>query len=106
MFAKQAMFNAKRFYNAVYKDIENQISDDILKQIYTMHYAGQAQDMIGIIPVMTFWEFMDKIRTEEYRGREEWNEIRAELPDWVIELDMKSGVLGEENFIPCDGEEA
>lgn len=103
--AEQNFWNAKRFYHAVYKEIENQISDEILKNIYTMHYAGSAQDMLGFIPSMTFFEFMDKVKTEPYGGRDEWNEIRSKLPDWLIELEKKSGVLGEEDFIPYDGEE-
>lgn len=105
MFAKQNFWNAKRFYKAIYKDIENRISDEVLKTMYTGQYAAQAGEMIGFIPCMTFFEFMEKVKTEEYRGKEEWEEIRAELPDWVIELDRKSGVLGAEDFIPYDGEE-
>lgn len=105
MFAKQNFFNAKRFYNAIFKDIEKTISEDIIKTMYTSQYAGQAMEMIGIIPQVTFFEFMDKIRNEEYRGKEEWDEIRKELPEWVIEKDKFSGVLGEEDFIPYDGEQ-
>ena len=93
MFAKENFFNAKRFYHECYKEIENQISEDILKKIYTMHYAGHSSDMVGIIPSLTFFQFLDKIKSEDYRGKEEFDEIRSELPEWVIELDMKSGVL-------------
>lgn len=104
LFAKQCWFNAKRFYHSVYQDIEGQISDDILKSIYTAHYAGAGQDMIGIIPQITFFEFMDKIKTESFGGKAEFDEIRKELPQWVIDLDMKSGVLGEEGYVFTDGE--
>ena len=99
MFAKENFFNAKRFYHECYKEIENQISEDILKKIYTMHYAGHSSDMVGIIPSLTFFQFLDKIKSEDYRGKEEFDEIRNELPEWVIELDMKSGVLGEEGYV-------
>lgn len=105
LFAKQCLFNAKRFYHSVYKDIEGQISDDILKSIYTAHYAGAGQDMIDIIPQITFFEFMDKIKTDSYGGKEEFDEIRKELPQWVIDLDMKSGVLGEEGYVYTHDEE-
>lgn len=105
MFAKENFFNAKRFYNECYKDIENQIDDEILKQIYTGQYAMQGQEMIGIIPEITFFDFIKKIKEEEYRGKEEFEEIRKELPDWVNNLDKKSGVLGEEGYIYCIGEE-
>lgn len=104
MFAKQNLFNAKRFYHNCYKDIEKNIDDEILKTMYTAQYAAQSQEMIGLIPEITFFEFMNKVRTDEYGGKEEFDEIRKELPDWVIELDKKSGVLGEEGYVYTDNE--
>ena len=105
LFAKQNLFNAKRFYHSCYKDIEKNIDDEIIKMMYTAQLAGQSQDMIGIIPEITFFEFMEKIKTEEYGGKEEFENIRAELPDWVKELDLKSGVFGEEGYIYTESEE-
>lgn len=99
LFAKQNLFNAKRFYNECYKEIEGQISDEIIRDMYTMQYAGHSQDMIGIIPQITFFDFMEKIKNETYGGKEEFDIIREELPPWVNELDKKSGVLGEEEYI-------
>ena len=61
--------------------------------------------MIGIIPEITFFEFMEKIKTEEFGGKQEFEAIRAELPAWVTELDLRSGVLGEEGYILTDNEE-
>lgn len=105
MFAKQNFFNAKRFYHSCYKDIERNIDQDILKTLYTAQYAAHSQEMIGLIPEITFFEFMDKVKTDEYGGKEEFETIRNELPSWVHELDMKSGVLGEEGYILTDNEE-
>ena len=104
LFAKQNWFNAKRFYNECYKAIEEQIDNKILKDLYTLQNARVSQDMIGIIPQLTFFEFMDKIKNEEFKGKEEFDSIRAELPDWVEELDKKSGVLGDEGYIYVIGE--
>lgn len=104
-FAPQCLFNAKRFYHSVYKDIETQISDDILNTLYTAQYAHSGQDMVNIIPKITFWDFMKKIKEDPYGGKEEFDEIRAKLPEWVIDLDKKSGVLGEEGYIYTIGEE-
>ena len=73
--------------------------------LYTAQNAAQGQEMIGIIPEMTFFEFMDKVRTEEYGGKAEFESIREELPDWVKELDLKSGVFGKEGYILTDNEE-
>lgn len=105
MFAKQNFFNAKRFYHSCYKDIEKNIDNGIIKMMYTAQLAGQSQDMIGIIPEITFFEFMEKIKTEDFRGKEEFDEIRKEFPDWVLELDLKSGVFGEEGYIYTNNEE-
>lgn len=92
IFAEQNLFNAKRFYNECYKEIENQIDDKVLKDMYTILLAGKAQTLIGIIPEITFFDFMDKIKTEEYRGEDEWKEIREKLPIEIIDNDIKSGV--------------
>ena len=62
--------------------------------------------MIGLIPEITFFEFMEKIKTDSYGGKEEFDQIRSELPSWVTELDMKSGVLGEEGYVFTEDEEA
>ena len=105
MFAEENLFNAKRFYHSCYKQIEDQIDENILKSMYTMQYAGHSQDMIGIIPQITFFQFLEKIKTEEYRGKEEFDEIRNKLPDWVKELDEKSGVLGKEGYVYTIDEE-
>jgi len=99
MFAEQCYFNAKRFYHTVYKYIEHEIGDEVLKNMYTAQYAGISNDMIGIIPNITFFDFLTKLKNDEFKGKEEFDEIRSKLPEWVIELDKKSGVLGEEGYI-------
>lgn len=92
IFAEQNFFNAKRFYNEVYRQIETQIDDEVLKQMYTFQLAGKAQNLIGIIPEITFFEFMERIKTEEYNGEEEFKQIREKLPKEIIDNDLKSGV--------------
>lgn len=92
IFAKQNFFNAKRFYHEAFKEIENQISKEILRDMYTMQLAGKSQDLIGIIPEITFFDFMEKIKTEEYGGEDEFRSIRSELPQNIIDNDIKSGV--------------
>ena len=92
IFAEQNMFNAKRFYHECYKEIENRIDDKVLSDIYTVQRGQHAEDMLGIIPEITFFEFMDKIKNDEYGGEEELKEIRLKLPAKVIENDLKTGV--------------
>lgn len=92
VFAKQNFFNAKRFYHEAYKEIENQISEKILSDLYTVQLAAKSRDLIGIIPEITFFDFMEKIKSEEYGAEEEFKQIRSELPDKIIQNDIKSGV--------------
>jgi glycosyltransferase involved in cell wall biosynthesis len=92
IFAKQCMFNAKRFYNECYSEIENGISDDILKTMYTAQYAGKAPDLIGIIPKMTFFDFMGNVKSSNYGGEEELIAIRNEFPKEILDNDKKTGV--------------
>ena len=42
---------------------------------------------------------MNKIKTEPYGGKEEFDTLRGKLPKWVIDLDKKSGVLGDEGYV-------
>lgn len=104
IFAKQNLFNAKRFYHSCYEAIENDISEDIVKTFYTQSLAHNSQDMIGIIPEITFFDFMKLLKTEEYGGKDEFDAIRADYPEWIIELDKKSGVLGDDGYVFTIGE--
>lgn len=97
IFAKQNLFNAKKFYHECFKEIENQISNEILKQMYTHQMAVKAKDLIGIVPEITFFDFIDLVKTSEYNGEEEFKQIRSELPQYIIDNDIKTGVL--ENII-------
>ena len=94
VFAEQCFFNAKRFYHECYKEIESQISKKILTDLYTSQLAQKAQDLIGIIPEITFFDFMDAVRENEYGGDAEFKDIRSRLPEEIIQNDLKTGVLG------------
>ena len=92
IFADQCYFNAKRFYNECYKEIQDNIPEDILNTMYTAQYAAKAPDLIGIIPHITFWDFMENIKGEEYGGEDELKEIRSKFPEEILENDLKTGV--------------
>ena len=57
-----------------------------------MQRAQHGQDLLGIIPEISFFDFMKKIKTEKYRGEEELKEIRSKLPKEIIDNDIKTGV--------------
>lgn len=108
IFAQQNLWNAKRFYHQIYAQMQKNIDDEILSTVYTMQYAGKAQDLIGVIPPLTFWQFMDKIRTDEFGGKQQFLQIRSRLPEWVQRIEKSTGVLGHQAsdlYIPCQGEE-
>ena len=92
IFAEQNFFNAKRFYHECYIDIENRISDKVLADIYTRQRGEHANELLGIIPTISFFEFMNKIREDDYRGEEELKEIRSRLPQEILDNDKKTGV--------------
>lgn len=86
-------FCAKMLYHELYKDIEDDIDEGILNDIYTMHNAGSAQSLVGIIPQITFKQFLEKIKEEAYGGNEEFLKIINAFPDFVKEAAGQSGVL-------------
>lgn len=46
-----------------------------------MQYVAHSGELIGIIPHITFFDFMNKIKSEEFGGKEEFDKIRETLPD-------------------------
>lgn len=92
IFAEQNFFNAKRFYHECFSEIENRISEKIMSDIYTFQRAAHGQDLLGIIPEISFYEFMEKVKTDEYGAEEELKKIRSKLPKQVIKNDIKTGV--------------
>ena len=92
VFAEQNFFNAKRFYHECFKEIEGRIDNKIMADIYTMQRSQHGQDLLGIIPEISFFEFMEKVKSEEYGGEAELIKIRAKLPQEIIDNDLKTGV--------------
>lgn len=92
IFADQCFFNAKRFYRECYSEIEKDISEEILETMYTAQYAMKAKDLVGIIPEVTFFEFMEEIKNSPYGGETELMELRKELPKEILDNDLKTGV--------------
>lgn len=93
VFLEQNLFVAKKFYNECYIDYEPLIHQDVLKTVYTTQLANRSHDLIDIIPCITFFDFFNKVKEEEYGGEEELKQLRAKLPEDIIENDKKSGVI-------------
>ncbi len=92
IFAEQNLFNAKRFYHECFKEIEHLVNDKTIKDMYTMQYAGHAQSLIGIIPDISFADFMKKVKEDPYNGEVELKDIRSKFPQEIIDNDIKTGV--------------
>ena len=60
----------KRYYNEVYSTIENDISEEMLAQHYNdvMRNAYMGDKLNGIIPCMSIFEFLDKIKEENNKS--------------------------------------
>ena len=63
----------KRYYDEVYKDLEKDISNEILAQQYNdiMRNAYMGDKLNGIIPCMGIFEFLDKLRKDNKEIMEE-----------------------------------
>lgn len=60
----------KRFYNEIYKTIEPDISEEMLALQYNdiMRNAYMGDKLNGIIPCMSIFEFLDKMKEEDNNG--------------------------------------
>ena len=65
-FVKQNWECCKKYYKEVYKEIKDKISDDILKEVYNdiMRNAYLGDKLVGIIPSMGIYEFLEKLEKE------------------------------------------
>lgn len=66
-FLDQNFEACQRFYNSVYKTIENDINDEIFSQVYNkiMENAYRGQKLQGIIPCMGIREFMADLKEKD-----------------------------------------
>jgi hypothetical protein len=57
----------KRYYDEIYNFIENDISNEILAEHYNdiMRNAYLGNKLAGIIPCMSIYEFLDKLKVGE-----------------------------------------
>ena len=67
-FSIQLWEYVKKFYHTCYKRIENFVTDEAFNQMYSASYVSALRGYAyhTIIPRMTIFEFMDRLRTEEY----------------------------------------
>lgn len=96
VFADQNWEYVKKFYHTCYKRIEDRITEEMLGVSYSMVMQGKfaGGSMMGIIPCMGIYEFMDKLKTEAYDPNHIY-EVWKEIPRELIENNEKCGVCPE-----------
>lgn len=60
-----------KFYKEIFKDIYKELSDKIFKEIYSTVMKDSAQNMIGIAPEVTIYQFLDILEEEITKTVEE-----------------------------------
>jgi len=68
VFKDQNWEYVKKFYHTCYKKIEEDISDEVLSEMFSISSMEkwQSGSMIGVIPSMGIREFFDKLHTDPY----------------------------------------
>ena len=98
VFTEQNWEYVKKFYHSCYKRIEEDISEEVFSQMFSMcsQEKWASGSLIGIIPCMGIKEFMEKLKTEEYDPDHIYNvwEKMAENPETkkLIENNETCGV--------------
>lgn len=93
VFADQAWEYVKKFYNTCYKKIEDDITDKVFSEMFSMASMAKHQqgNLIGFIPHIGIKEFMDKLHKEKYNP-EDIYDVWDKLPDDLIQNNIKCGV--------------
>ena len=101
VFAQQNWEYVKKFYNTCYKRIENDISDEIFGQMFSMcsQEKWASGSLLGIVPKIGIHQFMEKLRNEDYDPNhiyEVWKKMEED-PETkkLIENNIQCGVCKE-----------
>lgn len=75
IFADQNWEYVKKFYNRLYKKIEDDVTDEVLAELFSAVATEKYRSfsMMGVIPPMGIKEFLDKVKTEKYDPDEIYN---------------------------------
>lgn len=90
IFWDQVMFISAKYYQDIFSKYE--YSDDEIKTAYSVKNASKANKLLGVMPHITFYSFLNAI-SKEHTGHDDWDFIRKQLPKSVIENDKRTGVL-------------
>ena len=96
VFEEQNWEYTKKFYHTVYKRIEEDVTDEVLSQLYSMAMMEKSQhgDLIGIIPYIGIHEFLERLKCSEYNPDDIYD-VWERIPKDLRENNVKCGVCPE-----------
>lgn len=101
IFAEQAWEYVKKFYHTCYKRIEDDISEQVFSEMFSMSSMGKHQSghLIGMIPHIGIKEFMDKLHEESYDPNhiyDVWEKMKeSDEGKQLIQNNITCGVCAE-----------
>lgn len=93
-FAEQNWWLSKWFYHNCYEKYCQNLNNDLIEKFYMQMLSARGRDLQKF-PELTFMQWFDKIKTEEYVF-EELADIRSKLPKEILDVERKSGSLTAE----------
>lgn len=93
-FAEQNWWLSKWFYHNCYAKYCQNLNDELIDRFYMQMLSARGRDLQKF-PDLTFSQWFEKIRTEEFVF-EELAEIRSRLPQEILDVERKSGSLTAE----------
>ena len=64
-FKEQNYNYAKKYYNEIFKEIREKLSQEAIDEVFANEYHMRAKDLIDIAPKFTFNQFLDELDDEE-----------------------------------------
>ena len=93
-FAEQNWWLSKWFYHNCYAKYCQNLNDELIDRFYMQMLSAKGRELQKF-PDLTFSQWFEKIRTEEFVF-EELAEIRSRLPQEILDVERKSGSLTAE----------
>lgn len=105
VFAKQNWEYVKKFYDTCYKKIEEDITDEVLSEMFSVASMEKwgSGSLIGVVPAMGIKEFFDALHNDPYDPDhiyDVWEEMQKdEETRELMQNNITCGVCGEGYFL-------
>ena len=101
VFSNQAWEYVKKFYHECYKRHEDDVTDEVLSELYSVVAMEKFRSgsMLGVVPHIGIKEFLEKLREDEYNPDaiyDVWEEMKADEDTMKLLMNnVKCGVCKE-----------